>query len=262
MVNIKRLDKAIEAMKKANLKLGHCEDGTEVIKQQNNRIEREWMYSKSEPGKENLYQDIGKALGFELFVWQKAYIETGHFRKMGHTTAHILRHLLAVEEPPMDLSTLRSASNYSDRSGTHYIPCFVMEVKKIYSKLKEYGIRTREVLFTKKEVELREYINSVVKIDGRNIPYPVSDSSQYFVLHDGIKEVDDFMEENHEIDEMVTQILAIKQSCFLLRNTTYSCQSLSDSLYSLKIRLIKELNEKYNYKFDDDWMESFVKASN
>lgn len=106
------------------------------------------------------------------------------------------------------------------------------------------------------EREMREYINFDIKIDGRNIPYPVFTSSQYLLLHDKVNDVDDFIDTNPEINELVTQILALKQSCFLLRHTTHSCQSLSDSLYELKLRLIKELAEKYQYVFDDKWVEA------
>lgn len=105
---------------------------------------------------------------------------------------------------------------------------------------------------------MREYIDLDIRIDGRTIPYPVFTSSEYFALHDNIDNVDDFIETNPEIDKLVTQILALKQSCFLLRRTTHSCQSLSDSLYELKIRLMKELSEKYQYIFDDEWMEKLV----
>lgn len=105
---------------------------------------------------------------------------------------------------------------------------------------------------------MRVYINKKIKIDGRNIPYPVFYSSEYFQLHDKIEDVDCFREQNIEIDMLVTQILALKQSCFLLRHTTHSCESLSSSLFQLKLRLIAELEEKYGYKFDDVWMEKLI----
>lgn len=105
---------------------------------------------------------------------------------------------------------------------------------------------------------MREYIKNDVQIDGRNIPYTVFTAGEYFKLHDKIKDTDDYMDTNPEITEMVTQIIAIKSSCFLLRHTTYSCQSLSDSLYILKLRLIQELKEKYHYEFDDSWLENLV----
>lgn len=102
---------------------------------------------------------------------------------------------------------------------------------------------------------MREYINKPVKIDGRKIPYPVFTAADYLELHDKTEDIDEFMEKNYEIYKTISQIMAIKQSCFLLRNTTHSCQSLSDDLYDLKLRLISELKEKYNYKFDDRWVE-------
>lgn len=105
---------------------------------------------------------------------------------------------------------------------------------------------------------MREYINFDITIDGRMIPHPVFTSSQYFILHDNIDNVDNYIDANPEIDELVTQILALKQSYFLLRHTTHSCQSLSDGLYFLKMKIIKELAEKHRYIFDDEWMETLV----
>lgn len=105
---------------------------------------------------------------------------------------------------------------------------------------------------------MRDYINRNIRIDGRLIPYPVYTSWEYFELHDGIEDVEDFVDSNPAIEELVTQILALKQSCFLLRHITHSCQSLSDSLFYLKLKLIKELKEKYHYNFDDAWMENLI----
>lgn len=105
---------------------------------------------------------------------------------------------------------------------------------------------------------MRAYINTPVHIDGRCIPYPVFISSEYFALHDHIEDVDSFTENYPELDELVNQIMALKQSCFLLRHTSHSCQSLSDDLYRLKLRLIKELKEKYHYDFDDAWVEKLI----
>lgn len=62
------------------------------------------------------------------------------------------------------------------------------------------------------EREMREYINFDIKIDGRNIPYPVFTSSQYFLLRDKVNDVDGFIDINPEINELVTQILALKQT--------------------------------------------------
>lgn len=110
------------------------------------------------------------------------------------------------------------------------------------------------------DYSLRTYLCEGVNIDGRKIPYTVVTSSDYFVMHDGIdpEKVSEFEETHPEITSLVTQIIALKQSCFLLRHTTHSCQSLSDGLYQLKLRLIKELKDSHEYSFDDAWMESLV----
>ena len=46
--------------------------------------------------------------------------------------------------------------------------------------------------------------------------------------------------ENLEIYERITQILALKQSCYLMRRVSYSCGTLSDGLV-----------ENYEYPFCD-----------
>lgn len=116
-------------------------------------------------------------------------------------------------------------------------------------------------VFVKRGYEMRDYIDRNIRIDGRLIPYTVYTSWEYFELHDRIEDVESFVESNPEIEELVTRILALKQSCFLLLHTAYSCQSLSDSLYGLKLKLIRELKEKYSYEFDDAWMENLVAHS-
>lgn len=107
---------------------------------------------------------------------------------------------------------------------------------------------------------MREYISKKVSIDGRTIPYTVATVSEYLAEHDHMtqEEIDRFCDHNYEVYQKINQILAIKQSCFLLRHTSYSCQSLSDDLYQLKLQMIRELEEKYGYKFDDAWMETLV----
>ena len=51
----------------------------------------------------------------------------------------------------------------------------------------------------------------------------------------------DFMEDKYEIYQRINQIIALKQSWYLLRRVGCSCGSLSDDLYQLKMRLIHEL---------------------
>lgn len=105
---------------------------------------------------------------------------------------------------------------------------------------------------------LRNFIGDRIKIDGRMIGYRIYTAYEYLKFK-GLnnEEIEDFSENNYKIYELITQIIAIKQSCWLLRRTSYSCQSLSDGMYNLKLRLINELKDKYNYDFDDDLMEEY-----
>ena len=107
----------------------------------------------------------------------------------------------------------------------------------------------------------REYINSTISIDGRNIPYPIFTANGYleFKLGIGEKKLEQWVKKNEEIYTTLNQIIALKQSCFLLRHTSHSCGSLANDLYELKNSLIIKLEEKYNFIFDDDWMEQLIK---
>ena len=49
-----------------------------------------WLYRPIYPEEEFL-KKVEAALGFKLFIWQKAFIVTGAFRQYGATTAEILR---------------------------------------------------------------------------------------------------------------------------------------------------------------------------
>lgn len=110
----------------------------------------------------------------------------------------------------------------------------------------------------------RKYSGKELKIDGRDICYEIVTARDYLVaknvdgLGNGDEEViEEWMEKNYPIYERITQILALKQSCFLLRRTSYSCGSLSDGLYQLKNELIADLECNFNFSFDDDFVENF-----
>jgi len=110
---------------------------------------------------------------------------------------------------------------------------------------------------------MRNYIKREISIDGRNIPYPIYTAIQYLSEYDGVDiEDEEWYEDNYDKVQLINQIIAIKQSCYLLRRVSYSCGSLSDDLFQLKLRLIRELQEKYEYRFDDEWMESLVQDEN
>lgn len=104
---------------------------------------------------------------------------------------------------------------------------------------------------------LREYIGDGIRIDGRMIPYRIVTACDYLeIIGMTEEEIEDFAEKKYETYKLINQIIAIKQSCFLLRHTNYSCGSLSDHLIDLRDRLIVELKDKYNFDFDNDLMES------
>ena len=107
-------------------------------------INNDWIYSqiRTTPYREKQLEDVEKALGFKLFFWQKTFIESGHFRKYGETTARILKDLLAIDDEPLD---------YSARPGNARAEFYWKETKKIKEKLDATGIITRTVFFTKDE---------------------------------------------------------------------------------------------------------------
>jgi len=104
--------------------------------------------------------------------------------------------------------------------------------------------------------EARDYLGDHIHIDGRMIAYRLVTATDYFYAKGHSEEEIEKLYEN-DIGELVNQIMALKQSCFLLRRTSHSCGSLSDNLFSLKERLIGELKEKYDFEFDNQFLEDY-----
>lgn len=102
---------------------------------------------------------------------------------------------------------------------------------------------------------MRDYIGDHIKIDGRMIGYRLFTAYSYLEAK-GLDK-DEIEEFDLDIYTLINQIIAIKQSCWLLRRTSYSCGSLSDDMLDLKCRLIYELKDKYNYDFDEELMEEY-----
>lgn len=91
--------------------------------------------------RECLYRQIENALGFRLFTWQKSFIETGHFRRIGATTAKCLKILLDTEAEPLDYTShARSLREDFERRQ-------LIEIKR---KLDAAGVPTRVVFFWSK----------------------------------------------------------------------------------------------------------------
>lgn len=104
-----------------------------------NNIYGEGMFP---PDEEKFFEEIEKALGFKLFVWQKTFIKNGEFRRYGKTTAKVLRELFQYNVPPIDFTLpVHSAREKIYRA----------ELLEIKRKLNENGIRTREVFTSRKE---------------------------------------------------------------------------------------------------------------
>ena len=125
--------------------------------EQPNGILNKFMYSNHVfmPEDVELFEKIEKALGFKLFRWQKTFIVMGVFRQYGETTAKILRDLLAVKEPPLDLSTPKREIERIHRQ--YY--------RDIQERLTAAGIPTRTVFYSNREKEHYGRSFSVCVID-------------------------------------------------------------------------------------------------
>lgn len=106
----------------------------------------------------------------------------------------------------------------------------------------------------------RDFIGEMDTLDGRQIMYRISTAHDYLLSKGIIRSEDeweDFVENNLTVADLINQIIGLKQSCYILRHTSYLCGSVSDSLYYLKESLIKKLKEEYDFDFDDDFVENY-----
>lgn len=117
------------------------------IKSREEKIKEEYEWHHSPLCNEEydkLFERINKALGIELWIWQKTYITMGVYRQMGATTAESIRLLLFRGETPLDLS--KPATNNRERVERE-------QLRDIYEKLNAEGIKTRRVFWNKQEKE-------------------------------------------------------------------------------------------------------------
>lgn len=107
---------------------------------------------------------------------------------------------------------------------------------------------------------MRDYIpNHFLKIDGRNIPYKIVTAHDYLlkvgIINESEESFENFVENNYEIYQRISQIIGLKNSIYLLKRTSYSCQSITDSLKSLEGELWIDLKDNYNFEINDEILE-------
>lgn len=89
---------------------------------------------------------IEKALGFELYKWQRDYLLGGTYeepagRRVGRTTAYIVK-LLLTNERVIDSNKYKDIQLYKDHSSQFYGDFFKHEMRMIDDKLTSVGLRT------------------------------------------------------------------------------------------------------------------------
>lgn len=126
-----------------------------------------WIYRELTGKDKEIFGKIEEALGFKLFVWQKSFLLTGQFRRMGATTAKCLRGLLFTGMEPLDF--YRYPANKRERTEME-------EIRKIKEKLDAAGIKTRPIFWNESDRE-RYYRERGVpgkceSPDCKNCPFP------------------------------------------------------------------------------------------
>lgn len=125
-----------------------------------------WLYRPIYP-EEEFFKKVEEALGFKLFIWQKAFIVTGAFRQYGETTAEILRELLDIKAEPLD---------YTRPPENARVRFYRDELREIQKKLQKAGIETRQVFWNEKERRNYYWKNGAPKRcknpDCKNCPFP------------------------------------------------------------------------------------------
>lgn len=97
-----------------------------------------YAYKKVYPRELEIWiEQVEEALGFKLFFWQKKFIERGTYRRIGKTTAEILRELWQIDQEALDYT----GYNKFDLLKRQYC----RNLLEIKAKLDAAGVPTREV---------------------------------------------------------------------------------------------------------------------
>lgn len=99
----------------------------------------DWLHM-SFPGHEELFQKIEKALGFKLFTWQKSFLITGEYRRIGDTTARSIKQLLEDKEINLQIPPRNARQRFEQN-----------ELLRIYDMLKPTGLIKAKVKVRGKE---------------------------------------------------------------------------------------------------------------
>lgn len=81
---------------------------------------------------------IEKALGYKLFVWQKALIYSGRLRRCGETTARAIRRLIREDEIYIGYLYRNPEGRFEDR-----------EILRLYELLKDTGLVKAKIYVNK-----------------------------------------------------------------------------------------------------------------
>ena len=98
-----------------------------------------WLHMPC-PGHEELFQKIEKALGFKLFTWQKTFLITGEYRRIGDTTARSIKQLLEDKEINLQIPPRNARQRFEQK-----------ELLRIYDMLKPTGLIKAKVKVRGKE---------------------------------------------------------------------------------------------------------------
>ena len=106
---------------------------------------------------------------------------------------------------------------------------------------------------------MREFIGDHIHIDGRMIGCRIVTACDYLEekYQWSEKKIDKFIDEHPEIYDLINQIMALNQSCYLMRRVSHSCQSLSDCLFDLKLDLLYKLKTEHNFEFDEELVKKY-----
>lgn len=121
-----------------------------------------YHYSHFHPNDEEKFKEIEKALGFDLFIWQKTFISMGVMRQTGETTARCLRDLV-FRDSPID---------YSNPPSSNIEKCERYSMIQIAEKLNNAGISTNPILRCKRDLEeyKRTHRNARKRTETHEIP--------------------------------------------------------------------------------------------